>query len=124
MNKKTKLINYVACTLAALFTAYAGQQPEKYPDRTTTSGCDRNFAACTKTTTPGSGYCGSCFFYSCGCACTNITVQVITWSGQCNQWELGLGVVLTYKTTINECVNVSPTSTNSVAQTICFKPIY
>lgn len=123
MNKKTKLSYYVAGTFAVLFTAYAGQQPAKYPDRTIIDGCDRSYARCTKTTTPGSGYCGSCYFYDCGCDCTNITVQVVTWSGQCNQWTLGLpgGV---YSKTLNECVNLSPASTNSVAQTLCFKPIF
>lgn len=125
MNRKPKLgYYYVAGTFAVLFTAYAGLQPEKYPDRTTIDGCDRNYARCTKTTTPGSGYCGSCYFYDCGCACTNVTVQVVTWSGQCNQWTLGLGRDASYSKTIIECVNVSPTSTNSVAQTLCFKPTF
>jgi len=72
-------------------------------------------APCTVVHTPGSWYCGSCWFYECGCACVQADFNQTTSTGTCS-------VIVVYGGYYTSCENLKLVSTTKVKQQLCYDP--
>lgn len=115
----------IVCVTAVL----AGQQPESYSQKTlVTPSCGGNTdsGSCVYTTYSEKLYrCVNCWFYDCGCTCTNVINNfATTYNGECApRYSAPVPPSTNWLFLGFECVFMDITSSNvPTLTTYCYKP--
>ena len=115
-----KLIAVTMTFLLLCVAAIADKEPKQHSDTVTDSFPSGLAGPCTETVTPGSWYCGNCWFYNCGCACIKTTFYATVYTGTSAQETIGIpgggGM------TVLKCIALTKTGTTPVQQQLCYNP--
>lgn len=114
----------IVCVTAVL----AGQQPEQYSQTTlVTPSCNgmSDSGSCEYTTySQQLSRCVNCWFYDCGCACTNAVVNnAVTYKGECvPDYRMPVPPSTNWVFAGYVCGDMKPVSTNAVLTPYCYNP--
>lgn len=115
----------IVCVTAVL----AGQQPESYSQKTLVApscGGINDSGSCVYTTYAEPLYrCVSCWFYNCGCTCTNVVSNsATTYEGVCvPQYHMPVPPSTNWLFLGYECESMKITSSNvATLTTLCYNP--